>query len=46
VSLAIAPSAGLSPVIASPPLASELSAAKPTNLPAFIAALVAAFRRT
>jgi len=46
VSLAIAPPAGLSPVITSPPLAPELPTAKPTNLPAFIAALFAAFRRT
>jgi putative chitinase len=50
VSLATAPSVGLPPVIASPPLVPELPAAKPTNKPtnlsAFIAALVAAFRRT
>jgi putative chitinase len=50
VSLATAPSVGLPPVIASPPLAPELPAAKPTNKPtnlsAFIAAVVAAFRRT
>jgi putative chitinase len=50
VSLATAPSVGLPPVIASPPLVPELPAAKPTNKPTnlstFIAALVAAFRRT
>ncbi|MGM4927170.1 glycoside hydrolase family 19 protein [Tardiphaga sp. 619_E2_N8_5] len=46
VPLVIAPSVGLPPVIASPPLAPELPTAKPTNLSAFIAALVAAFRRT
>jgi putative chitinase len=34
------------PVIASPPLAPELPTAKPTNLSTFIAALLAAFRRT
>ncbi|WP_338053883.1 hypothetical protein [Tardiphaga robiniae] len=46
VSLATAPSVGLPPVIASPPLAPELPTAKPTNLSAFIAAVVAALRRT
>ncbi|MDR6660018.1 putative chitinase [Tardiphaga robiniae] len=46
VSLATVPSVRLPPVVASPPLAPELPTAKPTNLFAFIAALVAAFRRT
>jgi putative chitinase len=47
---ATAPSVRLPPVIASPPLVPELPAANPTtkpiNLSAFIAAVVAAFRRT
>jgi putative chitinase len=46
VSPATAPSVGPSPAIASPSLAPELPTAKPTNLSAFITALVAAFRRT
>jgi putative chitinase len=50
LSLATVPSVRLPPVVASPPLVPELPAAKPTtkptNLSAFIAAVVAAFRRT
>jgi putative chitinase len=41
-----APPVGLPPVAASPPLAPELPATRPTQLSTFIAALVAAFRRT
>lgn len=40
------PPVGLPPVIAAPPLAPDMPAARSTNLTTFIAAVVAAFRRT
>jgi putative chitinase len=46
VAVMTTPPVGLPPVIASPPLAPDMPTAKPTNLTTFIAAVIAAFRRT